>query len=103
MGSLGDIIQEKRFKDFVGAKAKDAPGNQRPIGTGPYKVKEFKPNDVVTYELNENYRDPNKPFFKGVTFKGGGDATSAARAVFQTGESDYSWNLQIEAAVLSRR
>lgn len=100
VGDRGPIIQQKQFKDFLGAKAKDAPGNQRPIGTGPYKVREFKPNDVVVYEMNEQYRDPNKPFFKSVTFKGGGDATSAARAVFQTGESDYSWNLQIEATVL---
>src|SRR5262249_6812444 len=34
--------------------------------------------------------------------KGGGDATSAARAVFQTGDADYSWNLQVEAAVLQQ-
>jgi peptide/nickel transport system substrate-binding protein len=86
----------------MGAKAKDAPGNLAPIGTGPYKVKDFKPGDSVTYEINENYRDPDKPFFKEVQFKGGGDATSAARAVFQTGESDYSWNLQVEWQVLQQ-
>ena len=28
--------------------------------------------------------------------------TSAARAVFQTGETDYAWNLQVEAAVLQQ-
>jgi peptide/nickel transport system substrate-binding protein len=96
----GGVLQEKQFKDWTGAKAKDAPGNQTPIGTGPYKVKEFKADDVVTYEINENYRDANKPFFKTVTFKGGGDATSAARAVFQTGEYDYGWNLQVEYSIL---
>jgi peptide/nickel transport system substrate-binding protein len=98
VSGLGNIIQEKQYKDFIGEKSKDGP--KIAVGTGPYKVKEFKPNDVVTYEINENYRDPGKPFFKTVTFKGGGDATSAARAVFQTGESDYSWNLQVEATVL---
>ncbi len=98
VSGLGNIIQEKQYKDFIGAKAKDGP--KVPVGTGPYKVKEFKPNDVVTYEINDQYRDPGKPFFKTVQFKGGGDATSAARAVFQTGESDYSWNLQVEATVL---
>ena len=101
VSGLGNIIQEKQFKDYIGAKAKDAPGNQAPIGTGPYKVVQFKPDDVVTYAINDNYRDANKPFFKTVTFKGGGDATSAARAVFQTGESDYSWNLQVEATILN--
>ena len=45
---------------------------------------------------------PAKPFFKEVQIKGGGDATQAARAVFQTGESDYSWNLQVEAQVLNQ-
>ena len=96
----GGILQEKQFKDWTGAKAKDAPGNQTPIGTGPYKVNQFKADDVVTYTINENYRDTNKPFFKSVTFKGGGDATSAARAVFQTGEYDYGWNLQVEYSIL---
>jgi peptide/nickel transport system substrate-binding protein len=98
VSGLGNIIQEKQYKDFIGEKSKDGP--KIPVGTGPYKVKEFKPNDVVLYEINENYRDPNKPFFKTVQFKGGGDATGAARAVFQTGESDYSWNLQVEATIL---
>jgi peptide/nickel transport system substrate-binding protein len=100
VSTTGGVLQEKQFKDWMGAKAKDAPGNQMPIGTGPYKVSQFKADDVVTYAINENYRDANKPFFKTVTFKGGGDATSAARAAFQTGESDYSWNLQVEWPVL---
>ena len=63
---------------------------------------DFKPGDVVTYTINENYRDPDKPFFHDVQIKGGGDATSAARAVFQTGEVDYGWNLQVEAQVLNQ-
>ena len=63
VGSLGSIIQQAQFKEFVGDKAKDAPGNLKPIGTGPYKIKEFKPGDVVRYEINEYYRDPNKSFF----------------------------------------
>ena len=99
---LGNIIQKKQFQPYLGANAKDAPGNLAPIGTGPYKVVDFKPGDVVTYTLNDLYRDPNKPYFHDVQIKGGGDAVSAARAVFQTGESDYSWNLQVEANVLNQ-
>jgi peptide/nickel transport system substrate-binding protein len=34
--------------------------------------------------------------------KGGGDAVSAARAVLQTGEYDFAWNLQVEDEILSR-
>jgi peptide/nickel transport system substrate-binding protein len=102
VGSYGNILQKKQFQDYIGEKSKDAPGNLMPIGTGPYKVQEFKPGDVVTYVMNENYRDPAKPFFKEVQIKGGGDATSAARAVFQTGDVDYSWNLQVEAQVINQ-
>ncbi|HYH12856.1 MAG TPA: peptide ABC transporter substrate-binding protein, partial [Thermomicrobiales bacterium] len=71
-----------------------------PIGTGPYVVTNFVPNDAVSYEANQNYRFPDKPFFATVNIKGGGDAASAARAVLQTGEYEYAWNLQVEPAVL---
>ena len=72
-----------------------------PIGTGPYKVDSFSANDSVIYSINENYREPNKPYFSSITLKGGGDAPAAARAVIQTGEFDYAWNLQVEPDVLS--
>ncbi|MBV8719550.1 MAG: peptide ABC transporter substrate-binding protein [Chloroflexi bacterium] len=102
VSGYGNIIQKKQFEAYNGANAKDAPGNLAPIGTGPYKVVDFKPGDVVTYTINDNYRDPNKPYFHDVQIKGGGDATSAARAVFQTGEADYAWNLQVESQVLNQ-
>jgi peptide/nickel transport system substrate-binding protein len=63
-------------------------------------VQDFKPGDVVVYAANPLYRDAAKVAFKTVQLKGGGDATSAARAVFQTGDIDYAWNLQVEATVL---
>src|SRR5262249_15128594 len=58
--------------------------------------------DVVLGEINMQYHVPHRPFFDSVELKGGGDATSAARAVLQTGEFDYAWNLQVEDAVLKR-
>ena len=72
-----------------------------PIGTGPYVVESFTPNDEAIYQANENYREPNKPFFQTVQLKGGGDAAAAARAVIQTGEYDYAWNLALEPDVIS--
>jgi peptide/nickel transport system substrate-binding protein len=64
-------------------------------------LKEFKSGDVVLYDKNPLYRDAATVAFDSVEIKGGGDATSAARAVCETGEVDYSWNLQVEAAVLN--
>ncbi len=98
--SNGGILQKAQYAACVGAKAKDCPADLAPIGTGPYMLDTFKPGDVVTYKANPNFRDPNKPFFKTVQLKGGGDAESAARAVFQTGDVDYSWNLQVAANIL---
>lgn len=71
-----------------------------PIGTGPYKVDSFSANDSVSYSINENYREANKPFFSSVQLKGGTDAASAARAVLQTGDFDFAWKLQVEPDVL---
>jgi peptide/nickel transport system substrate-binding protein len=72
-----------------------------PTGTGPYVVESFTPNDQAVFVVNENYREPNKPYFSRVTIKGGGDAAAAARAVVQTGEYDFAWNLQVEPDVLA--
>ena len=37
-----------------------------------------------------------------MTFKGGGDATAAGRAVMETGEFDYAWNLQLAPDVIAQ-
>lgn len=98
------IIQQAQFADCLGTEmAACTEQNFAPIGTGPFTVEDFRTNDVVTYVRNDNYRfaDEGKPFFDRVVFKGGGDAESAARAVLETGEADYAWNLQISPAVLS--
>ena len=97
------ILQKAQFGDCMGAEmAACTDANFAPIGTGPFMVEDFRPNDVVTYVRNPNFRDADmgKPFFDRVVFKGGGDAESAARAVLETGEADYAWNLQISPAVL---
>jgi peptide/nickel transport system substrate-binding protein len=101
VSSSAPIIQQAQFADCLGTAAPSCTDqNFGPIGTGPFMVEEMLPNDVVTYVRNPNYREEGKPFFDRVIFKGGGDAESAARAALETGESDYSWNLQVAADVL---
>ena len=73
-----------------------------PIGTGPYKIDSFKENDQVIYSINDNYREANKPYFSSVNLKGGGEASSAAQAVLQTGDWHYAWNLQVEPQILKQ-
>ncbi|MFT6674610.1 MAG: peptide/nickel transport system substrate-binding protein [Sulfitobacter sp.] len=103
MGAQSPIIQKAQFADCLGAKAPECTeANFNPIGTGPFTVTEFRPNDVITMAANENFRDPGKPAFATLTFKGGGDAVAAGRAVMETGEYDYAWNMQLAPDVLAK-
>ncbi|NIZ09179.1 peptide ABC transporter substrate-binding protein [Pseudooceanicola sp. HF7] len=103
MGGQSPIIQAAQFAECLGARAPECTeANFNPIGTGPFVVDEFKPNDVISMSANPNYRDPAKPAFATLTFKGGGDATAAGRAVLETGEFDYAWNLQLAPEVLAK-
>ncbi len=101
VGAFGQIIPKHLFEAYTGAKSREAPANLKPVGTGPYLFKEFRPGDIVSGVINPNYHQPNRPYFDAVEMKGGGDATSAARAVLQTGEYDFAWNLQVEDTVLT--
>ena len=96
------IIPKHVFEPFKGGKSREAPANLKPVGTGPYRFVDFKPGDIVRAELNPNYHVPNRPFFDTLEMKGGGDAASAARAVIQTGEYDFAWNMQVEDDILQR-
>jgi peptide/nickel transport system substrate-binding protein len=102
VGAAGAIIPKHLFADYKGSKSREAPNNLSPVGTGPYKFVEFKPGDVIRGEINPDYHMPNRPFFDTIEMKGGGDAVSAARAVIQTGEYDFAWNIQVEDDVLLR-
>jgi peptide/nickel transport system substrate-binding protein len=103
VGAETPILQAAQFADCKGANApKCSEQNFSPIGTGPFKVADFRPNDVIQFVANDTYRDPAKPAFASVLLKGGGTVEAAARAVLETGEFDYAWNLQLAPDVLAR-
>ena len=102
VGNVGMLVPKHLFENFRGAKSREAPTNLKPVGTGPYRFADFKPGDMVRGTLNPNYHMPNRPFFDTIEMKGGGDAVSAARAVIQTGEYDFAWNMQVEDEILKR-
>src|SRR6201994_2938398 len=102
VGAFGMIIPKHLFADYIGSKSREAPANLKPVGTGPYKFKDFKPGDMVAGEINTSYHMENRPYFDSIEMKGGGDAVSAARAVLQTGEFDFAWNMQVEDDILVR-
>ena len=103
VGASSPILQKAQFANCVGEAAQECrTQNLYPIGTGPYRITDFtvsgsemNTTSVLTYEINEYFRAADKLFSK-VVIKGGGDATASARAVLETGEADYGWNLQVD-------
>jgi len=59
VGSNGLILPRHIFEKYKGSNAREAPANLIPIGTGPYKVVDFKPGDIVVYEANSFFREAN--------------------------------------------
>jgi peptide/nickel transport system substrate-binding protein len=102
VASYGLIIPKHLFANYIGDKSRDAPANLKPVGTGPYLFVDFKPGDSVAAKRNPDYHQEGRPYFDTVELKGGGDAVSAARAVLQTGEYDYAYNIQVEDEILQK-
>ena len=103
VGQGNYILQKAQFEDCMGAMARQGECQEKnlyPVGTGPYRIVQFNVNESVVYHANNQFRVPGQPFFARVVIQGGGDAEAAARAVLETGEADYGWNLQVEAEIL---
>ena len=101
VGAGAPVISEAQFRDCVGAAARDCDEqNTAPLGTGPYRIVEFLPDERAEYERNPHYWG-EEPYFDRVVILGGGDAESAARAALDTEEIDYGWNLQIAPETLA--
>ena len=98
----GGLVPRHVFQPYKGAGALEKLGMQRPVGTGPYKLTEFKPGDLIRAEINMQYHVANRPFFDRLDIKCGGDAVSAARAVMQTGEYDFAYYILLEEEMLKR-
>ncbi len=101
VGTGAPIISRAQFADCVGAAASGCHAqNNAPLGTGPYRIIGFTPGEEAVYERNP-FHWGAAPYFDRVRIIGGGDAASAARAVLESGEADYAWNLQIDPRLLA--
>ena len=63
VGTNGIIFPRHALDGTSARNAQNAPFNSQSFGTGPYKVDQFRPGDLVVFTINENYRDPDKPAF----------------------------------------
>ena len=65
---------------------------RRPLGTGPFKITEFKTDESITLEKNPNYRDAGKPYLDKVIFKSV-PSSQVGLAQLKAGEVHAMWNL----------
>ncbi|HYB43046.1 MAG TPA: peptide ABC transporter substrate-binding protein [Candidatus Methylomirabilis sp.] len=96
------LLPRHIFEPLKGTGAREAVGMVKAVGTGPYRLVEFKPGDMIRAEINPTYHVPNRPFFDRLEIKCGGDSAGAARAVLQTGEYDFAYYVLVEEEVLRR-
>jgi peptide/nickel transport system substrate-binding protein len=96
------LLPRHVFEPAKGSGARDAIGMLPAVGTGPYRLAEWRPGDFIRAELHKGYHVPNRPFFDRLEIKCGGDAVGAARAVLQTGEYDFAYYVLVEEEVLRR-
>ena len=61
VGARGMMIPKHLFADYTGGKSREAPTSLKPVGTGPYMFKDFKPGDLVAGVINPNYHRPTSP------------------------------------------
>ncbi|MEM9484806.1 MAG: peptide ABC transporter substrate-binding protein [Cyanobacteria bacterium P01_F01_bin.116] len=97
-GLNGLILPEHLFKDFNNRKAREAPANFQPVGTGPYRYL-TQANGRLLFAPNELYRRPGGNF-KRVEIIGDVPPYVAARDVLRDGIADFAHNIQLESAAL---
>ncbi len=100
-GNIGALYPAHYWADKDDLTQANIDFGQNPIGTGPYMLQEFKPNEEVIYAANENYREPNKPAFSTFILRGGGDPTTSIQAVTIGSEWDMAFTLMIDPETLA--
>lgn len=69
--------------------------NVAPIGTGPYKFKEWKQGEYIELVANEDYHEEGKPYLDGIIFKMIPDANTQLTQ-FKTGEVNFLMNMPFD-------
>lgn len=76
--------------------------NRKPLGTGPFRVTDFKTGESITLERNPNYREQGKPYLDKIIFKSV-PSSQVAIAQLKAGEVHAMWNiLESEAVELEK-
>jgi peptide/nickel transport system substrate-binding protein len=94
-GGSGICIMPKHL--YEGTDIQNNPYNTQPVGTGPFKFKEWKKGEYIILERNENYWKGGLPYLDKIIYKIIPSATTMALS-FETGEIDYVWTYGLTMA-----
>jgi peptide/nickel transport system substrate-binding protein len=86
---------------YEGTKADENPANLSPIGTGPFKFKEWVRGSHIVYERNPEYWDQPKPYLDTLIVRFIPDVAARAIAI-ETGEVDLAPGAPIPYSDLAR-
>jgi len=86
---------------YEGTKPEENPANLSPIGTGPFRFKEWVRGSHIVYERNPDYWDQPKPYLDTLVVRFIPDAAARAIAI-ETGEVDLAPGAPISYSDLPR-
>src|SRR5207253_5089381 len=72
---------------------------QHPIGTGPFKFVEFKPNEHIKVIRNPEYWKPGRPYLDGIEYTIVPNRSTAILG-FVAGQFDVTWPFSISVPLL---
>ncbi|TMK10952.1 MAG: peptide ABC transporter substrate-binding protein, partial [Alphaproteobacteria bacterium] len=72
---------------------------QHPIGTGPFKFVEFKPNEHIKVTRNPDYWKPGRPYIDGIEYTIVPNRSTAILG-FVAGQFDVTWPFSISVPLL---
>jgi len=87
---FGSIIPKHTLEKVADISSSDY--GRRPLGTGPFKVTDFKAGDSITVERNPNYRNKGQPYLDKIIFRSV-PSREVAVAQLKAGEVQGMWNL----------
>ncbi len=99
VGQNGTILPAHLFAEYNNERAREAPANLRPVGTGPYRFVAADRGQWL-FVPNDEYRE-GSPGFSRVELQGGVVPYGAALQVLQSGTADFAHNLQLAADQLA--
>jgi peptide/nickel transport system substrate-binding protein len=94
LAAIGDIVNEKAVKA--------ADPKLKPVGTGPYRMREWVKDDHVTLERFDRFFKSGRPYLDEVTFRAIADE-SVRLTGLQTGELDWIQRVPAQRASELRR